>query len=70
MTRRYHRYLTVQQASKALKIDVNQVLGMLNSGELRASSKQSGKVQLISTTAIELARRRLENLRRLDGDVQ
>lgn len=70
MTRRYHRYLTVQQTSKALNIDVNQVLAMLNNGELRGSSKRPGKAQLISTTAIELARRRLQSLRRLDGDVQ
>ncbi|TLM71724.1 hypothetical protein [Pseudarthrobacter sp. NamB4] len=70
MTRRYHRYLTIEQASKALNIDVNQVLGMLNSGELRGSPDRPDKAQLVNSTDIELARQRLEHLRGLDGDVQ
>ncbi len=70
MTRRYHRYLTIEQASKALNIEIHQVLGMLASGELRGSPRRPDKVQLVSSTDIEVARKRLETLRRLDGDVQ
>ncbi|TLM83149.1 hypothetical protein [Pseudarthrobacter sp. NamE5] len=70
MTRRYHRYLTIEQASQALKVDISQVLGMLNSGELRGPGNRTDKAQLVNSTDIELARQRLENLRRLDGDVQ
>lgn len=70
MTRRYHRYLTIEQASRALKVGINQVLAMLNSGELRGSPSRQDKAQLVNSTDIELARQRLENLRRLDGDVQ
>ncbi len=70
MSRRYHRYLTIEQAAKALNIDATQVLAMLNSGQLRRASKQLGKADLVNSTDIEVARRRLETLRRLDGDVQ
>jgi hypothetical protein len=70
VTRRYHRYVTLEQASKALKVDVNQLLGMIKSGELHDSRMRPDDVHLVSSTDIELARRRLENLRRLDGDVQ
>lgn len=70
MTRRYDRYVTLEQASRALNMDVNQVLGMLRSGELEHSRLRPGDVQLVSFTDIQLARQRLENLRRLDGDVQ
>lgn len=68
--RRYDRYLTVEQASKALNVDINEVLGMLSTGELRSSPKSSGTQAMVSTTDLQLARRRLENLRRLDGDQQ
>lgn len=70
MTRRYHQYLTIEQAAKALNIDANQVLAMLNSGQLRRSPSQPDKADMINSTDIELAKRRLETLRRLDGDVQ
>ncbi len=70
MTRRYDRYLTVEQASEALNVDVHQVLLMLESGELRGVSSRPDNVQMISSTDIELARRRRQDLRLLDGDVQ
>lgn len=37
MTRRYHRYLTIEQAAKALNIEANEVLAMLNSGQAAAA---------------------------------
>lgn len=70
MIRRYHHYLTVEQATRALNIDVNEVLAMLNSGQLRRSPSRSDEASLINSTDVELARKRLETLRRLDGDVQ
>lgn len=70
MTRRYDRYLTVEQASKALNVDVQQVLLILESGELRRSSWRPDNEQLVSSTDIELATRRRQDLRQLDGDVQ
>ncbi|TLM80970.1 hypothetical protein FDW83_18015 [Pseudarthrobacter sp. NamE2] len=68
--RRYDRYLTVEQASKALNVDINQVLGMLRTGELGRSPKGAGAAEMVSSTDIQLARRRLESLRCLDGDQQ
>jgi hypothetical protein len=70
VTRRYHRYLTVEQAAKALNIDVNEVLAMLNSGQLRRSPSRPDEAGLINSIDVEMARKRLETLRRLDGDVQ
>jgi hypothetical protein len=70
MTRRYHHYLTIEQAAKALNIDVNQVLAMLNSGQLRRSPSGPDKADMVNSTDIELAKQRLETLRHLDGDVQ
>lgn len=70
MTRRYHQDLTIEQAAKALNIDVNQVLAMLNSGQLRRSPSRPDKADMVNSTDIELAKQRLETLRRLDGDVQ
>ncbi|WP_258805789.1 helix-turn-helix domain-containing protein [Pseudarthrobacter sp. NS4] len=70
MTRRYHQYLTIEQAARALNIDVNQVLAMLNSGQLRRSPSRPGTADMVNSTDIELTKQRLETLRRLDGDVQ
>jgi hypothetical protein len=66
MTRRYHRYRTIEQAAKALNIDVTEVLARLNSGQLRSPSGP-GKADMVNSTDIEVARRRLETLRRLDA---
>lgn len=70
MTRRYHHYLTLEQTAKALNIDVNQVLAMLNSGQLRHSPSRPNKADMINSTDVELAKQRLATLRHLDGDVQ
>ncbi|WP_458780573.1 helix-turn-helix domain-containing protein [Arthrobacter sp. D3-16] len=70
MTRRYHHYLTIEQAAKALNIDVNQILAMINSGQLPRSPSGPGKADMVNSTDIELAKQRLETLRHLDGDVQ
>ncbi|WP_411374685.1 hypothetical protein ACLH0K_16880 [Arthrobacter sp. MPF02] len=70
MTRRYHHYLTIEQAAKALDTDVNEVLALINSGQLRRSPSQPGKADMVNSTDIELAKQRLETLRHLDGDVQ
>lgn len=70
MTRRFHRYLTIEQAAKALNIDISQVLAMLNSGQLRRSPSGPGKAALVNSTDIELGKLRLETLRHLDGDVR
>ncbi|VXC16098.1 hypothetical protein ARTHRO9AX_220117 [Arthrobacter sp. 9AX] len=70
MTRRYHHYVTVEQAAEALHISVNEVLALLNCGQLRRSPGRSGEAVLINSMDVELARKRLESLRRLDGDVQ
>lgn len=71
MTRRYHRYLTIEQAAKALNIEANEVLAMLNSGQLRRRSPNpSDETSLINSIDVELARKGRETLRRLDGDVQ
>jgi hypothetical protein len=70
VTRRYHQYLTIEQAAKALNIDVNQVLAMLNSGQLPRSPGRHGKADVVNSIDIELAKQRLETLRHLDGDVQ
>lgn len=70
MTRRYHRYLTIEQAANALSIDASEVLAMLNSGQLRRFPSGPDKADLVNSTDIELAKQRLESLRHLDGDVQ
>jgi hypothetical protein len=70
VTRRYHQYLTIEQAARALNIDVSQVMAMLNSGQLRRSPSRPDKAEMVNSTDVELVRRRLETLRRLDGDVQ
>jgi hypothetical protein len=70
VTRRYHQYLTIEQAARALNVDVNQVMAMLNSGQLRRSPSRPDKAEMVNSTDIELAKQRLETLRRLDGDVQ
>ena len=70
MNRRYDQFLTVQQAAKALNIRVSQLLGMLRSGELRGTSTATTEESLVSSTDTDLARKRLQNLRNLDGDQQ
>lgn len=70
MTRRYHHYLTVQQTASARNIDVDEVLAMLNSGQLRRSPNGPDKADMVNSTDTELAKQRLETLRQLDGDVQ
>lgn len=70
MKHRYDRYLTPEQASEALNIDIGQVLAMLGSGELRNVSSGSETPPRVSFTDVQLIRRRLESLRRLDGDQQ
>jgi hypothetical protein len=70
MTRRFDRYITTEQAARILKVEIHQVLEMVNSGQFRKPQNGPGRVQLINATAVELARRRLESLRALDGDVQ
>lgn len=70
MIRRYHRYLTIEQAAKALNVDVNQILAMLNSGQLRRSPGGPNKADMVRSTDIELAKQRLGTLRHLHGDVQ
>jgi hypothetical protein len=70
VTRRYHQYLTIEEAAQALNIDINQVLAMLNSGQLRRSPNRHGKADMVNSTDIELAKQRLGTLRHLDGDVQ
>lgn len=70
MTRRYHRYLTIEQAAKALNVDASEVLAMLNSGQLRRYPSGPNRADLVNSTDIALAKQRLETLRHLDGDVQ
>lgn len=56
MIRRYHHYLTVEQAGRALNIDVNEVLAMLNSGQLRRCPSRSDEASLINSTDVELGK--------------
>jgi hypothetical protein len=70
VTRRFNRFVSVEQASKALNLHAEQILAMLKSGQLDGTVSGPDNVQLVSSTAVELAKQRLENFRRLDGDVQ
>ena len=70
MTRRYDRYISVDQASTVLKISVEQVLTMIASGELRGSTRSDNTAPTVSATDTKLIRKRLETLSHLDGDQQ
>ena len=70
MSRRFERYVSIEQAAKALKVDVSQLVGMLSSGELHGGPGRPDDMQFVSSTDIELARQRLEMLRGLEGDAQ
>ena len=70
MTRRYDRYLSVDQASTVQKMSVEQVQTMIESGELRGFIRSDNTASTVSATDTKLTRKRLEALSHLDGDQQ
>ena len=70
MTRRFDRYITDQQASGMLNLPVSEILAMLAAGQLHGKLQRPTKEHMVSSTDVELIRRRLETSRRLEGDVQ